>query len=63
MNMQAVDWAIVIGLLVVLLGGALSTRRYTKSVAAFLAAEESSFVTGHTYFADGGYTVAGMMEG
>jgi len=39
MNMQPVDWAIVIGLLVVLLGGALSTRRYTKSVAAFLAAQ------------------------
>jgi len=39
MNMHAVDWAIVIALLLVLLGGALSTRRYTKSVAAFLAAQ------------------------
>ena len=33
------------------------------AVAAFLAAEESSFVTGHVYGVDGGYTVAGMMEG
>ena len=39
MNMHTVDWAIVIGLVGILILGALSTRRYTKSVAAFLAAQ------------------------
>lgn len=36
--MQVVDWMIVAGLLIVLLIGALSTRRHTRSVSAFLAA-------------------------
>ena len=37
--MHALDWSIVAGLLVVLLVGALRTRKYTRSVSGFLAAE------------------------
>lgn len=33
------------------------------SVAAFLASDECSFTTGHVFFADGGFTIAGVMEG
>ncbi len=33
------------------------------AVAAFLASDECSFTTGHVFSADGGFTVAGVMEG
>ncbi|MHC5113924.1 MAG: sodium:solute symporter family protein [Planctomycetota bacterium] len=39
MNMHTIDWLIVIGLLVVLVTGAVRTQRYTRSVSAFLAAD------------------------
>jgi len=39
MNMHPLDWAIVAGLLTVLVWAGLGTRRYSRSVAAFLAAE------------------------
>jgi solute:Na+ symporter, SSS family len=39
MHMHALDWAIVAGLLLVLTWAALGTRRYSRSVAGFLAAE------------------------
>jgi SSS family solute:Na+ symporter len=39
MNMSLLDWGIVAALMVVLIWGAASTRRYTRSVSAFLAAE------------------------
>ncbi|AQT68110.1 putative transporter [Anaerohalosphaera lusitana] len=39
MNMAPIDWAIVASLLIVLTVGAISAKRYTKSVSGFLAAE------------------------
>jgi 3-oxoacyl-[acyl-carrier protein] reductase len=33
------------------------------AVASFLCSADCSFVTGHTYAADGGFTVSGMLEG
>ncbi len=37
-NMHALDWCIVIGLLAVIVGAAVATKKYTQSVADFLAA-------------------------
>lgn len=39
------------------------TPEEVASVAAFLASDECSFTTGHVFYADGGFTVAGIMEG
>lgn len=38
MNLHWIDWAIVFGMLVFVVGVAISTQRYTRSVADFLAA-------------------------
>ena len=43
--------------------GRFGTPEEIAAVAAFLASDECSFVTGHVYAVDGGYTVAGIMEG
>ncbi len=41
MNLNVLDWSIVVALVAVLFGAALFTSRYTKSVSAFLAANRS----------------------
>jgi NAD(P)-dependent dehydrogenase (short-subunit alcohol dehydrogenase family) len=33
------------------------------ALAAFLASDDASFTTGHTFAADGGFTITGIMEG
>ncbi|PIE23852.1 MAG: sodium:solute symporter [Planctomycetota bacterium] len=39
MNLQSIDWLIVVALFVALFAGALYTKRYAKSVSGFLAAK------------------------
>jgi SSS family solute:Na+ symporter len=51
-----VDWAIVAGMMAVLLAAALHTRRYTRSVAAFLAAERA----GGRYLISVAHAMAGL---
>jgi SSS family solute:Na+ symporter len=42
MNLHWIDWSIVVVMLAVVVGSALATRRYTRSVSDFLAANRSA---------------------